>query len=81
MALVTVRFVKVPTEVRLDAVTPAASVFPVSVPAAAVTVISAVPSNATPLIFRAVASLVAVEALPVNVAVSVPETVRSFVIV
>ena len=37
------------------------------VPAAAATVMFAVPSNATPLMFRAVASAVAVPALPVMV--------------
>lgn len=57
--------VSVPTLVRLDAVTPLASVAPLNVPAAAVTVIAAVPSKLTPLIARAVASAVAVAALPV----------------
>ena len=56
-----------PNDVRLDAVTPDASVVPVSVPAAAVIVILEVPSNETPLIVRAVCSAVAVEALPVSV--------------
>ena len=39
----------VPTLVKEDAVTPELSVVPVSVPAAAVTVIFAVPSNDTPV--------------------------------
>ena len=47
----TVRVVNVPTEVRDDAVTPEASVAPDRVPAAAVTVISAEPLKATPLMF------------------------------
>lgn len=73
---VTVRVARVPTEVREDAVTPDDRVDPVSVPAAAVTVIAAVPSKATPLMFRAVASFVAVPALPDTVVwspVLVPE--------
>lgn len=55
-----------PTLVNEEAVTPAAKVPPVSVPAAAVTVMSAEPSNATPFMLRAVASFVAVAALPVK---------------
>tara|TARA_R100001086_G_scaffold118986_1_gene61138 strand:- start:50 stop:373 length:324 start_codon:yes stop_codon:yes gene_type:complete len=47
------------------AVTPLLSVAPVTVPAAAVTVIAAVPSKSVPLIARAVARAVAVAALPV----------------
>ena len=54
----------VPTEVKLDAVTVDFKVLPLSVPAAAVTVIAPVPSKSTPLIARAVASAVAVAALP-----------------
>ena len=53
-------------EVRLDAVMPAANVVPVSVPAAAVTVMSVVPLKETPFIFRAVCRAVAVPALPVT---------------
>ena len=49
-----------------EAVTPDASVAPVSVPAAAVTVILAVPSKDTPLIVLAVCRAVAVPALPVT---------------
>ena len=47
------------------------SVVPVSVPAAAVTVMFAVPSKPTLLIVREVSSAVAVEALPVRAAVTV----------
>ena len=54
----------VPNEVSDDAVTPAARVAPVSVPASAVTVMFAVPSNDVPLIVRAVCNAVAVPALP-----------------
>ena len=61
----TVNPVNVPTDVKLLAVTPDASDAPESVPAAAVTVIAAEPSNDTPLIARAVCNVVAVEALPV----------------
>jgi hypothetical protein len=55
----------VPTLVKLEPVTVAFNVLPVKVPAAAVTVISALPSNATPLMFLGVANFVAVAALPV----------------
>ena len=58
--LVTFKLPSVPTEVKLEAVTPLASVFPERVPAAAVTVISAVPSKLTPLMALAVAKAVAV---------------------
>ncbi len=61
----TVALVKVPTVVRLEFVTVAFNVFPVSVPAAAGTVMSALPLNATPLMFLGVAKVVAVAALPV----------------
>jgi hypothetical protein len=61
----TVALVKVPTVVRLELVTVAFNVFPVSVPAAAGTVMSALPLNATPLMFLGVAKVVAVAALPV----------------
>ena len=72
IAAVTVSVANVPTLVRLDAVTPLASVAPVNVPAAAVTVTLAVPSKLVPLIVRAVANAVAVLALPVSAAVTVP---------
>jgi hypothetical protein len=68
----TVNDVSVPTDVRLLAVTPDVNVEPLSVPAAAVTVIAALPSKSTPLIARAVANLVAVLALPVNVPTRLP---------
>jgi hypothetical protein len=55
----------VPTLVKLEPVTVAFNVVPESVPAAAGTVMSALPSNATPLIFLDVANFVAVAALPV----------------
>lgn len=58
--------VNVPTDVRLDATTVAFSPVPVSVPAAAVTVIFADPLNDVPLIVRAVCNVVAVDAFPVN---------------
>ena len=64
--LSTWRAVKVPTDVRDDAVTPAARVAPESVPAAAVTVIGAVPSKFTPFIALGVCKAVAVAALPVR---------------
>ena len=51
---VAVRLAIVPSEVSEEAVTPDASVLPLSVLAAAVTVIAAVPSKLTPLIARAV---------------------------
>jgi hypothetical protein len=56
----------IPTLVREDAVTPELRLDPVSVPAAAVTVIAAEPSKLVPLIARGVARVVAVEALPVS---------------
>jgi hypothetical protein len=62
----------VPTDVRDDPTTVAARDVPDNVPAAAVTVIAADPSKLTPLIARAVWSVVAVVALPVNAAVIVP---------
>lgn len=67
-----------PKLVSDEAVTPAANVVPLSVPAAAVTVIAAVPSKLTPFIARAVCRAVAVPALPVTLVwspVFVPETV------
>lgn len=57
---------ELPKLVRLEAVTPEARVAPVSVPAAAATVISAEPLNDTPLMFLAVCRVVAVPALPVT---------------
>ena len=60
-----VRLLRVPTLVNEEFTTVELSVAPVSVPASAVTVMSPVPSNATPLIFRAVCNLVAVPAFPV----------------
>ena len=51
-----------PKEISEEVVTPDAKVVPDNVPAAAVTVMSAEPLNATPLIFREVVS---VAALPV----------------
>lgn len=55
----------VPTLVNDDPVTPAAKLAPVSVPAAAVIVIGALPSKFVPFMARAVCSVVAVSALPV----------------
>jgi hypothetical protein len=63
MGLVTVKFAKIPTLVKLEPVTVDFNVVPVNVPVAAGTVISTLPSNATPLIFFADANLVAVPAL------------------
>lgn len=59
---------KVPpaAEVKKDPVTPAGNEDPVSVPAAAATVIFAVPSKLVPLIVRAVWRAVAVPALPLT---------------
>jgi hypothetical protein len=67
MGLVTVRFVSVPTVVKLEPVTVDFRLVPVNVPASAGTVIFPGPSNATPVIFLAVANLVAVPALPETV--------------
>ena len=67
IGLVTVKLVNVPTLVKLDPVMVGFNVFPVKVPAAAVTVISLVPSNATPFMVLDVANLVAVPAFPVMV--------------
>lgn len=69
---VTDKLPRVPRLVSDEAVTPAARAAPVSVPAAAVTVMSAEPLNATPLMFLAVWSVVAVVALPVTFPVTVP---------
>jgi hypothetical protein len=68
-----VRPVRVPTLVRDDAVTPEFRVLPERVPAAAVTVMSAEPLKATPLMFREVARVVAVDALPVRAPTKVVE--------
>ena len=65
IGLVTVKLAKVPTLVKEEAVTPEFRVAPLKVLAAAVTVIGAEPSKLTPLMARAVASTVAVAALPV----------------
>ena len=59
------KFAIVPSEVSDEAVTPLASVLPLSVAALAVTVIAADPSKSTPLMARAVCKAVAVAALPV----------------
>ena len=71
IGLVTVKLVRVPTEVSEEFTTFAASVEPVKVfdGATAVFVISAEPSKAVPLMFTGVASLVAVPALPVTLPV------------
>ena len=71
IGLVTVKLSSVPTEVKEEFKTLAARVAPVKVPApaTAVMVISALPSNATPLIFLVAANLVAVPALPVTLPV------------
>jgi len=63
----------VPTEVSEELTTVELSVVPVRVPAAAVTVMAADPSKFTPLMARAVASVVAVEALPVSAPTKVVE--------
>jgi hypothetical protein len=60
----------VPTDVSDDAVTFDARVAPVRVPAAAVTTISSEPLKATPLMFLAVCSVVAVDAFPVKAPVN-----------
>jgi hypothetical protein len=66
IGFVTVKFANVPTLVKLEPVTVEFNVVPVKLPASAVEVIdiSPLPSKATPLIFLAVANLVAVPALP-----------------
>ena len=60
----------VPTPVKLELVTVDFKVVPDNVPASATIVISALPLNAVPLIFLAVANVVAVLALPVNAPVN-----------
>ena len=69
IALVTVKFANVPTLVKLEPVIVDFNVVPVKVPASAVTVISPLPSNATPFIFLDVANFVAVLAVSAVVAV------------
>ena len=59
--------------VKLELVTVAANELPDSVPAAAVTVMSVLPSKATPFIFFAAANFVAVAALPSNAPVNAVE--------
>ena len=90
IALVTVKLVKVPTLVKLEPTIVDFKEVPVSVVASAVTVISALPSKSTVLIFLAVANLVAVPAFPVIVVwspvlvpltVASPETVNVFEVV
>ena len=66
MAPDTVNEANVPTEVSDEAVTPAARVAPVKVPAAAATVMSDVPLKLVPLIRRAVCNAVAVPAFPLT---------------
>jgi hypothetical protein len=66
-AVVATRLAIVPSDVSEDAVTPDARVAPVSVPASAATVMSALPLKLTPLMLRAVSNVVAVPALPVIV--------------
>jgi hypothetical protein len=58
-----VKPVNVPTLVSEEAVTPLANVAPLNVPAAAVTVMSALPLKLTPLMLRAVANVAAVVAV------------------
>lgn len=65
IGLVTVRFPKVPTLVRLLVITEALKVLPVNVPAAAVTVIGADPSKLTPFIVVPGDNLPEVLAFPV----------------
>ncbi len=67
IVLVTVKLASVPTLVKLDPVIVEFKIVPDKVPASATAVIdiSALPSNATPLIFFVVANFVAVAALPV----------------
>jgi len=66
IGLVTVKLPSVPTDVNEEVTTLLAKVVPVSVPAAAGTVMFAEPSKLTPLIVLGVASVVAVPALPVT---------------
>jgi hypothetical protein len=68
----TVSDVRVPTEVSDEVVTFDARTVPVSVPAAAGTVMFPEPSKATPLIVTDEANFVAVEAFPVRFPVTLP---------
>ena len=77
IVFVTVNADSVPTDVKLEAVTPLANTVPVNVVAFAVTVISLEPSKFTPLIARAVLNTVAVPALPLMLPVIVFVTVKS----
>ena len=74
IGLVTVRLASVPTEVSEELTIFAGSAVPVSPEAAAPIVMFAVPSKASPLIVLAVASLVAVAALPSTLPAIVPVT-------
>ena len=67
IGLVTVKLVKVPTLVKPEVTTLLASAVPVNVFASTAIVISTLPSNVSPLMFLAVANLVAEAALPVGV--------------
>ena len=60
----------VPTPVKLELITVDFKVVPDNVPASAIIVISALPLNAVPLIFLAVANVVAVDAFPVKAPVN-----------
>ena len=74
IGLVTVKLVNVPNEVKDELTTVEFKDVPDKVPAAAVTVMSDEPSNATPLMFFVAANLVAVAALPVTFPVKFPVT-------
>jgi hypothetical protein len=74
IALVTVKSVNVPTDVKDEPVTVLFKDVPDNVPAAAVTVMSDEPSNATPLMFFVDANLVAVAAFPVTFPARFPVT-------
>jgi len=63
----------VPTLVKFELVIVDFKVVPDNVPASAIIVISALPLNAVPLIFLAVANVVAVLAFPVNAPVNAVE--------
>ena len=79
IGLFTVKLVKVPTLVKLDPITVDFILVPVisSADAAAAIEISALPSNATPLMFFGAASLVAVVALPAVAALNAYGTATS----
>ena len=72
IGFVTVRFVKVPTLVKLLVTTELFRVVPVRVPAADVIVIAELPSKFTPLMVFPAANFVAVAALPVILPVRFP---------